>query len=95
MCNGATPLVFAHTILPRFNVRGAWNLFAGLGARPLGEVLFSNPAIARGNLHFKKINSHHSLFDRIAPHTPKRILQARRSLFLNHQKGLLVTEIFL
>lgn len=95
LCNGSTPLVFAHTVLPRRNVRGAWNLFAGLGSRPLGEVLFSDPAIARGPLAFKTIQRHHSLFPRISPHTRKSILQARRSLFRTHGKALLVTEIFL
>ena len=95
LCNGSTPLVFAHSVLPRNNVRGAWNLFAGLGSGPLGDALFSNPAIARGPLSFKTINPHHSLFHRVARHTPKRILQARRSLFVTRHKALLVTEIFL
>ncbi len=95
LCDGETPLIFAHTVLPRHNVRGAWNLFAGLGSRPLGEALFTNPIIARGPLTFKKINRHHSLFQRVGRHTSKHSLQARRSLFMRHHKALLVTEVFL
>lgn len=40
-------VVFARTVLPRHNVRGAWNLFHGIGSRPLGAALFANPRIER------------------------------------------------
>jgi len=42
-----TPMVFAHSVLPRRGVRGAWHLVAGLGTRPLGAILFADPLIRR------------------------------------------------
>lgn len=41
------PVVFARSILPRGDRHGAWNLFHGIGARPLGAALFSDPRITR------------------------------------------------
>lgn len=91
LCAGHTPVVFAHSVLPLDQVRGAWNLFSGLGARPLGEVLFTDPAITRGPLHFRGIDARHPL------HRGRGVgrLWARRSLFIRHQRRLLVTEVFL
>lgn len=97
LCAGEMPLVFAHSVLPRANVRGAWNLFAGLGARPLGEVLFTDPGISRGALHYRKLDSRHPL-NLAASRALGRALPAlwaRRSLFVRKQRGLLVTEVFL
>lgn len=90
LCAGDTPLVFAHSVLPLGHVRGAWNLFAGLGARPLGEVLFTDPGIARGRLNFRRLDERHPLHR--AGTAP---LWARRSLFHRSRRALLVTEVFL
>ncbi|MEY3201131.1 MAG: Chorismate pyruvate-lyase [Pseudomonadota bacterium] len=99
LLSGNTPLVVAHSVLPPQNLVGAWSLFSALGARPLGEVLFTDPAITRGPLYFSAITARHP-FAAMAqaacpasalPHT----LWARRSLFQRGGKGLLVSEIFL
>ena len=37
------PVVLERSLLPLENVRGAWHLFQGFGARPLGAALFSDP----------------------------------------------------
>jgi chorismate--pyruvate lyase len=99
LCDGDVPLVFAHSILPRTHVRGAWNLFAGLGARPLGEVLFTDPRVARQALHFKRLSARHPLYRRMGsdPKIPTQALSlpARRSLFYRRGRSLLVTEAFL
>jgi chorismate--pyruvate lyase len=99
LCNGDVPLVFAHSILPRAHVRGAWNLFAGLGTRPLGEALFTDPRVARRELHFKKLSVRHPLYRRLGSDpsiaTQTFLLPARRSLFFRHGRSLLVTEVFL
>ncbi len=99
LCNGDVPLVFAHSILPRAHVRGAWNLFAGLGARPLGEVLFTDPRVARQALHFKNLSARHPLYRRLGSNpriaAQARLLPARRSLFYRYGRSLLVTEVFL
>lgn len=94
---GDTPLVFAHSVLPRRNVRGAWHLFAGLGARPLGEILFTDPAVARAPLRYLGVDRRHPLHGAVAaalgPTAPR--LWARRSLFRRGGRAILVTEIFL
>ena len=64
LCAGDLPLVFAHSVLPLQNVRGAWHLFAGLGARPLGEVLFTDPGIDRSPLGFSRIDKRHPLYSK-------------------------------
>jgi chorismate--pyruvate lyase len=93
----ARPVVFAHSVLARENVRGAWRLFAGLGARPLGAALFADPRIARGPLEFRRLDARHPLWQGAARVVPrlKGCLWARRSLFYRRGKALLVTEVFL
>ncbi len=95
LCDGDRPLVFAHSVLPRQHVRGAWNLFAGLGARPLGEALFTDPRVARRGLHFKRLGAGHPLSRRAARFLAAPRPSARRSLFYRHGRSLLVTEVFL
>ena len=95
LCDGDKPLVYAHSVLPAPALRGAWSLFAGLGTRPLGEVLFTDPAVLRHALHFKALSARHPLFRRLASHATASRLEARRSLFHRRGRGLLVTEVFL
>ncbi|MDE2354238.1 MAG: chorismate lyase [Betaproteobacteria bacterium] len=95
LCDGDRPLVYAHSVLPATAVHGAWNLFAGLGTRPLGEVLFTDPSVLRHALHYKTLSRRHPLFRRLAAHAATARLEARRSLFHRRARGLLVTEVFL
>lgn len=110
LCEGETPLVFAHSVLPLGHVRGAWNLFAGLGSRPLGEALFADRSISRHPLQYSNLNRHHPLLKRLQQHRIGQgasslnhhgrligtwALPARRSLFERHGKTLMVTEVFL
>ncbi len=91
------PVVFAHSVLPRENVRGAWRLFAGMGGRPLGAALFADPGIRRAPLEFRRLDGRHPLWQAAARIVgPLRgELWARRSLFYRRGKPLLVTEVFL
>ena len=97
------PVVFARSILPRRNVRGAWNLFHGIGSRPLGEALFSDPAISRTPLSCRRFDVRDARYHRarsaLAGHDASiplpRVLWARRSLFRLHGRALLVSEFFL
>ncbi len=95
LCDGDKPLVFAHSVLPAAGEHGPWNLFAGLGTRPLGEVLFTDPAISRHALRFKSLTARHPLFRRLSPYATAPRLEARRSLFHRSARSLLVTEVFL
>lgn len=96
LCAGQA-VVFAHSVLPRAHLRGAWNGVAKLGSRPLGEALFSNPRIHREPLRFRKLTSRHPLFQRITRDLAltEATLWARRSAFRLAGRTLLVTEVFL
>lgn len=95
--SGDTPLVFAHSIVARRDVRGVWRGLSRLGARPLAEMLFHDPTVARLPMEYHRIDARHPLFRRahtVAPFTAKS-LWARRSVFVKHGRPLLVTEVFL
>lgn len=97
------PVVFARSLLPRRNVRGAWNLFHGIGSRPLGAALFSDPAISRLPLACRRLNGRDARYhrarialSRYAPAQPMpRALWTRRSIFLLRGSALMVSEAFL
>nr|WP_090333966.1 chorismate lyase [Nitrosomonas sp. Nm51] len=92
------PVVFAHSIVPHKDLRGAWRTLHGLGNRSLGSMLFTNPGVKRMPLEFKKVSSGHFLYDRAILHlttdNPPH-LWARRSLFTLRGQSILVTEVFL
>lgn len=94
---GSTPVVFAHSVVARKDLRGAWRGLSGLGNRSLGTVLFTNPVVKRTPLRFRKLASGHPLFDRACRRLQKKpsALWARRSLFSLHGQSILVTEVFL
>mgnify|MGYP003439271234 FL=1 len=94
---GGTPVVFAHSIVARKNLQGAWRGLSRLGNKSLGTVLFTNPRIKRTPLVFKKVSQGHFLYDRACAQLPVKPLNlwARRSLFSLHGQSILVTEVFL
>ncbi len=96
------PVVFAHSVLAQRHARGHWQMFAQLGARPLGAALFADPRIQRAPLRYRQLDVRHPLY-RAAAHAlapavanalPPR-LWARRSLFRRGGQALLVSEVFL
>ena len=93
------PVVFARSLLPRANVRGAWNLFHGMGARPLGAALFADPAISRRALTCACLDRrdarYHLASAAVAPMAMPPRVWARRSLFRLRGRALLVSEAFL
>ena len=91
------PVVFAHSVVPRKNLRGVWRSLSGLGNRSLGSMLFTNPKVKRTPLEFEKVGSGHFLYDRavIRLTTNPPNLWARRSLFTLQGQSILVTEVFL
>ncbi len=91
------PMVFAHSVLPRASLRGAWNGLGRLGNQPLGATLFANPVVKRTPLSYKKLPRHHPISIRVAEHmqTSPKSLWARRSVFQLNCAKILVTEVFL
>lgn len=91
------PVVFAHSVLPRSSLRGAWHGLGKLGNKPLGAILFANPKIKRTPLHYKKLSACNPISVRVAEHlqTSPNALWARRSIFSLNCAKILVTEVFL
>tara|TARA_R110002073_G_scaffold189936_10_gene348801 strand:+ start:522 stop:1076 length:555 start_codon:yes stop_codon:yes gene_type:complete len=94
---GNTPVVFAHSVVTRENLRGAWRGLSSLGNKSLGTMLFTNPKIKRTPLEFNKLRAGHFIFDRACHqlHNSPPNLWARRSLFTLKDQSILVTEVFL
>ncbi|HSO06511.1 MAG TPA: chorismate lyase [Pelomicrobium sp.] len=94
---GERPVVFAHSAVARADLRGAWRSVVGLGTRPLGHALFSNPRVERAPLAFRRLTPRDRLFHRAVAALPAAPgeLWARRSLFRLRGRPLLVTEVFL
>jgi chorismate--pyruvate lyase len=84
-------------VLPRRSLRGAWHGLGQLGARPLGEALFANPAVVRATLSYRRLSATNALFRRAAAGLSEvpQSLWARRSVFLLQDAPILVTEVFL
>jgi chorismate lyase len=92
------PRVFAHSVIARADLRGAWYGLRKMGRLPLGAALFADPKVARGALQFRKISATHPLYKSLSaklPVTKQQALWARRSLFCLRRHHLLVTEVFL
>jgi chorismate--pyruvate lyase len=77
------PLIYARSVIPNFSIQNPWWRLKKLGQQPLGEVLFSQPHLARTEFEFCRANWL----------TPKTL--ARRCVFSQHQAPLLLTEVFL
>jgi chorismate--pyruvate lyase len=60
------PVVFAHSVIPRASLRGAWNGLGRLGNKPLGATLFANPKVKRTPLEYKKLPKHHPISMRVS-----------------------------
>lgn len=91
------PVVFAHSVLPRASLRGAWCGLGKLGNKPLGATLFANPKVKRTPLEYKKLPRQHPISIRVRAHihSPPKALWARRSVFQLNCAKILVTEVFL
>jgi chorismate lyase len=91
------PVVFAHSVLARDHLRGAWSAIRTLGKSPLGALLFAHPLVERKPLHYLALRKTHPLYQQAAKvlMKPPMKLWARRSLFYLHDTPLLVTEVFL
>ncbi len=93
----ARAVVFAHSVLPRKSLRGAWRSLGRLGNKPLGAVLFANPNVKRTPLAYKKLSFNHALYQAAVRHLSDRPehLWARCSKFSLNCASIMVVEIFL
>lgn len=90
-------VVFAHSVLPKASLRGAWNGLGKLGNKPLGATLFANQKVKRTPICYKKLSANHALYQHAVQHLTQKpsYLWARRSIFSLNCATILVTEVFL
>lgn len=92
------PVVYARSLLAPRSLRHGWQMFVGIGNRPLGAALFADPCIARGRLAAKRLDARDRRYHRAAATGQQAVpaaLWARRSRFMHGSHGLLVCEVFL
>lgn len=97
LMSGDTPLVFAHSVMPRHALVHGYHSLRRQGLKPLGATLFANPQIRRSRLAFRSINRRHALYQsshKAIGRLPA-ILWARRSRFELGSARILITEVFL
>lgn len=96
LCAGE-PWVFARTVIPRSTFSGKERRLAYLGSRPLGAYLFADPSMRRAALEIARIGPHHRLYHAALGHSRSAAsaIWGRRSVFLLHDKPVLVSELFL
>jgi chorismate--pyruvate lyase len=97
LMSGKQAVVFAHSVLPRASLRGAWNGLCRLGNKPLGATLFANPKVKRTPLSYKKLTPNHVLYKHATEHLMQKpsYLWARCSVFSLNCANIMVTEVFL
>lgn len=90
-------VVFAHSVLPRKSLRGAWLGLSQLGNKPLGATLFANSQVKRAPLSYKKLTRQHLLYQHATNSMLNKppYLWARRSIFSLNRANIMVTEVFL
>jgi len=97
LMSGDTPMVFAHSVMPRHALFHGFRGLRQQGTRPLGATLFANPKVKRSRLAFRGMDRRHPLYRRalkaVGP-LPAR-LWGRRSCFMLGHARILVTEVFL
>ncbi len=96
MCD-TQALVFARTLIPATSLTGGARRLAQLGNKPLGAVLFADPATRRTRIQIARISPRYPLYAAATDHLVHKPaeLWGRRTLFLYAGKPILVNEIFL
>jgi len=96
MC-GATPWVYARTIIPPQTFTRLSHRFTTLGARSLGAMLFSDPTLRRDQVEVACLTPHDPLYERATIDLDKKPdrMWGRRSIFWLGGNPLLVCEFFL
>jgi len=89
--------VYARTVIPAFNPQNPWESLQKLGNKPLGEVLFEMPSIKRTPFAFSKLplGTWPYLNKSLEAGQKNKPSFARRSVFIQQDSPLLLTEVFL
>ncbi|GAA5443837.1 chorismate pyruvate-lyase [Microbulbifer sp. NBRC 101763] len=88
------PWVYARSVLPMRSLQGKSRNLRSLDDRPLGELLFSEPGIRRGDIQFNRLQRNPN-FQLETLCNENKNAWGRRSTFWLRDKPLLVAETFL
>ncbi len=89
--------VFARSLLPLRSLTGQEQQLAYLGSQSLGQILFNNPGLIRKCIEISSFDQH-SCVAKLLPELALSLessMWGRRSVFVLHDKPLMVAEIFL
>lgn len=94
---GDTPWVFARSLIPRAALQGHYAVLGQMGDRPLGEKLFADPIMVRGDVQFTSLPRGSLRYQHALQGVDERPAQifGRRSLFTGARAPVLVMEFFL
>lgn len=97
LMDGNKANVYARTIVPLATYNAMPSRFNQLGSRPLGEMLFTDPSVKRGEIEISCLKPGQWLYEMavLEETTRPQALWARRSQFFIRGKALLVNEVFL
>ncbi|WP_322995248.1 chorismate--pyruvate lyase family protein [Castellaniella sp.] len=73
---------------------GAWKAMRGLGSRPLADILYQDPRIARSPFRFGRLHAHQTGVPGATTQANAPV-EARHSVFMRLGQPLLVAEYFL
>lgn len=98
LSGGDTPWVFARSVLPLTTLSGRLRRLRKLDNRPLGELLFREPGMRRGEIQVARVGCDNRYLPLAFKHQHligNQRLWGRRSKFYLDDKPLLVSEVFL
>lgn len=97
LMDGNEANVYARTVIPLATFQAMKHRFNSLGAKPLGELLFTDPSVKRGPIEVACLKPGQWLYEMALLEQDDRPddLWGRRSYFYLGGKILLVNEIFL
>lgn len=90
---GNLPMVYARTVIPLSTITGRQRMYANLGNRPLGAMLFADKSMRRDQVAVSCLQAGDYLHERTGVETGR--IWGRRSVFHVGGKPLLVSEYFL
>lgn len=96
LCDGK-PWVFARTVIPLRTLSGPQRRLTHLGSKPLGELLFADKTMRRGEVEVARLAAGSPVFSMAAQALKQKPgeIWGRRSVFYLQGKPLLVSEMFL
>ena len=97
LMDGEHANVYARTVIPLATFQAMKQRFTGLGTKPLGELLFTDPTVRRDPIEVACLKPGQWLYEMALLEQQERPeeLWARRSRFYLGGKVLLVNEVFL